>query len=129
MNKIFIDGGGNWKKIVDRYLTLSSFDEIYVFEPNPMFYNSYNKSNYKLIRKAIWIENSTLPFYISKDSNQIASSLLIEKFCKLNNDLIANYWEKSIDVECIDFSEWIANNFNINSIIISNLILIFFHFA
>lgn len=112
--KIFIDGGGNWKKIVDRYLALVEFDEIYVFEPNPLFYDSYNFSNYKLIKKAMWIEDAMMPFYISKDSNQVASSLFEDKFCKVNNELVSNYWNESIDVECIDFSKWLKDNFDLN---------------
>jgi FkbM family methyltransferase len=111
MSRIFIDGGGNWKKIVDRYLALANFDKIYVFEPNPFFYNSYDYSNYELIKKAIWVENTKMPFYISKDTNQVASSLFENKFCKVENKLVSNYWEKTIEVECVDFSEWIKKNF------------------
>jgi FkbM family methyltransferase len=121
MSKIFIDGGGNWRKIVDRYLSFANFDKICVFEPNPFFYNSYNHSNYELIKKAIWISNVKMPFYISKDNNQVASSLLEDKLCKVDNKLVSNYWEKKIEVECIDFSEWIKNNINFSDEVVLKL--------
>lgn len=108
MSDIFIDGGGNWKHIVDRYLKLTKFDEVYVFEPNPIFHDSYNDSHYKLIKKAIWTENGHLPLYVSKDENQVASSLLKEKLCKVKLKKVP-YWHKEpIEVECIDFSKWIS---------------------
>lgn len=111
MKKIFIDGGGNWKKIVDRYLALAEFDEIYVFEPNPLFYNSYTESKYKLIKKAIWIKDEKSKFFISKDQNQVASSLIEEKMCKVDGCLVKNYWLDPIEVECVNFSKWIFDNF------------------
>jgi len=112
MRKIFIDGGGNWKRIVDRYLALAEFDKIYVFEPNPIFYNSYETSDYDLIKKAIWTEDTKSNFFISKDANQVASSLLEEKLCKVDGGLVSNYWFDPIEVECINFSKWIFENFN-----------------
>lgn len=112
MSKIFIDGGGNWKKIVDRYLALANFDKVYVFEPNPLFHNSYNNSNYELIKKAIWTEDGKKKFYISKDLNQISSSLIESKFCKVNGELVANYWCDFIEVDCVDFGKWVLNKFN-----------------
>jgi FkbM family methyltransferase len=112
MAKIFIDGGGNWKKIVDRYLALADFDKVYVFEPNPLFYDSYKNSNYQLIKKAIWVENIKKNFYISKDENQVFSSLFENKLSKLKNELVDNYWSKTLEVDCIDFSQWVKDNFN-----------------
>lgn len=91
---------------------MANFDKIYVFEPNPLFYDSYDGSNYQLIKKAIWIKDERKHFYISKDTNQVSSSLLEEKFCKVNGALVANNWSDCIEVECINFSNWINNNFS-----------------
>lgn len=112
MAKIFIDGGGNWKKIVDRYLALADFDKVYVFEPNPLFYDSYRSSRYELVKKAIWVEDTKKFFYISKDENQISSSLFKNKLSKVNNELIDNHWLKTLEVDCINFSQWIKDNFD-----------------
>lgn len=109
-----MDGGGNWRRSVDRYLKLSKFDEVYVFEPNPAFYQSYEGSKFRLIKKAIWIEDCLMPFFPSKDENQVAGSLLSEKMCKIREEngtkLVSGYWRDTIEVECIDFSRWIKEN-------------------
>lgn len=89
---------------------LPEFDKIYVFEPNPTFYSSYDGSNFTLIKKAIWTEACTLPFYVSKDANQVASSILQEKLCKVNAEIRPFFYETPIEVECVDFSEWIKEN-------------------
>jgi len=107
---IFIDGGGNWRRIVDRYLKLATFDEVYVFEPNPMFHDSYDDSDYTLIKKAIWTNDGHLPLFISKDENQVASSLLEEKLCKVNSKVVPYWHEKPINIECVDFGKWIKEN-------------------
>ena len=114
MKHVFVDGGGNWRRSVDRYLKLSRFDEVYVFEPNPTFYQSYEGSGFNLVRKAIWVEDCTMPFFPSKDENQVAGSLLEEKMCKVREgeetNLVSGYWRETIEVECVDFSRWIREN-------------------
>lgn len=107
MKNIFIDGGGNNCKSVQKYLRLSKFDKVFVFEPNPIFHESYVQSNFELIRKAIWIEDCVKLFYVSKDQNQVASSLIEEKLCKVNSKIVPYWYEKPIQVECIDFSRWL----------------------
>lgn len=108
---VFIDGGGNDRILMEKYLAkLHPFHKVYVFEPNPLFYNSYNNSNLILIKKAIWISNGKLPFYLSTDPRQVGSSLLQEKLCKVNNKLVKDWTKDPIEVDCVDFSEWIRNN-------------------
>ena len=101
--RVFVDCGGNDRFLMERYLkTLPSFDKIFVFEPNPTFYNSYKGSNLIFIPKAVWTEDRTMQMYISKDTKQYGSSLIKER------DTI--FHEKPIEVECIDFSKWIKDN-------------------
>jgi FkbM family methyltransferase len=109
--RIFIDGGGNWRRIVDRYLKLATFDEVYVFEPNPIFHESYEGSDYTLIKKAMWTEDGHLPLYISKDDNQVASSLLEEKLCKVDSKVVPYWLENPVEVPCVDFSGWLKQTF------------------
>lgn len=108
---VFVDGGGNSRAWVDRYLPkLPKFHKVYVFEPNPKFHPSYNQSKFTLIKKAIWTEDCRKPFYVSKDERQVASSLLSEKLCKVDSEIIPYWYDEPLEVECIDFSRWIEDN-------------------
>lgn len=111
ITKVFIDCGGNNYSGVKKYTSrMGKFSKIYVFEPNPKFHSSYEESNVILLKDAVWIENTTMPFYISKDDSEIASSLLQEKLCKVNNQKIPYFKEEPLIVNCIDFSQWLKNN-------------------
>ncbi len=109
--EVFVDGGGNSRAWVERYMpNLPKFDKIYVFEPNPRFHPDYDQSGFTLIKKAIWTEDCRKPFYISKDERQVASSLLREKLCKVNSEIIPYWHDEPIEVECVDFSRWLEEN-------------------
>ena len=109
--RVFIDGGGNDRFLMERYLkNWLPFDKIFVFEPNPLFYNSYKGSNLIFIPKAIWTEDCKMPLYLSKDSRQVGSSIIKEKLCRIKDKMIKDFHEKPIEVECIDFSKWIKDN-------------------
>ena len=115
---ILVDGGGNDCNGVRRYLSkFPSFHKIYVFEPNPFFHKSYEESDFILIKKAMWTSNCTLPFHISKDERQVASSLLEDKLCKVNSEIKPYFYDEPINVECVDFSEWIKENIKPNHLL------------
>ena len=108
---VFVDGGGNDCNTINKYLKkFHNFDKIYVFEPNPFFHDSYRNSNFILVKKAIWTSNCQLPFYVSKDDRQIASSLLEDKLCKVNSEIKYFFHDETIQVECVDFGEWIKEH-------------------
>lgn len=109
---VFIDGGGNLSSLQKNYLTkfFPNFHKVFVFEPNPMFYDSYKDRKLTFIPKAIWTENCKKTFYLSKDNRQVGSSLLSDKLCRVNNKLIKDFSEKPILVQCVDFSEWLSKN-------------------
>lgn len=109
---VFIDGGGNLSNLQKNYLEkkFSRFNKVFVFEPNPLFYESYLDRKITFIPKAIWTKNYKMPFYISKDKRQVGSSLIKEKLCHVKNKFIKDFYEKPIYVDCIDFSEWIFAN-------------------
>lgn len=126
--EIFVDGGGNFREGIDRYLLNFNkhFNKVYVFEPNPVFYKSYDGSNFEFIPKAIWTHDGKMPFFVSKDARQVGSSLLKNKLCRTKDGvLIHSAWESAeceylgpdfhstpIEVECVDFSNWLKNNIN-----------------
>jgi FkbM family methyltransferase len=105
---VFIDCGGNDCSGVRKYTSkIGNFHKIFAFEPNPKFHNSYEGTNITLIKSAVWTENTTMPFYVSKDEREVASSLLSEKLCKVNNQKIPYFKETPLEVDCIDFSQWL----------------------
>src|ERR1700761_2758402 len=109
---IFVDGGGHSCSGIENYLPkIGNFNKVYVFEPNPVFHESYD-NRFKLIKKAIWTADCKMPFYLSKDDRQVSSSLLSNKLCKVNSKLVPFSHEDSIEVECVDFSHWLKNNIN-----------------
>jgi len=122
--QVLVDGGANSKNSVDRYIHLfgTPFDLIYVFEPNPLFHDSYHGSQYVLMPQAIWTEDCILPFYISKDTNQVGSSLFRHKLCRTKDghavsatdtgqEYMGNDFHlKPLDINCIDFSRWLRAN-------------------
>ena len=113
---VFIDGGGNDCIRMEKYLKkLGSFQKVFIFEPNSIFHESYKEREYTLIKKAIWIKDCILPFHVSKDQNQVASSLLKEKLCKVNSKIQPYFYENPINVECVDFSKWIKDNIDIST--------------
>jgi FkbM family methyltransferase len=110
---VFVDGGGNNRAGVDRYLQkMPPFHRIYVFEPNPLFHDEYD-GKLTLLKKAIWVEDCTLPFYLSRDPNQVSSSVIKDKLCKVGSDF-TSYHDDPIEVEAIDFSEWVRSNIKPN---------------
>lgn len=108
---IFIDGGGNSFQSVAKYLSKFPADKVYVFEPNPVFHQSYDNAPVTLVRSAIWTEDTYKRFFLSRDERQVASSLLEEKMCKRDDGSIGPFWRpENIDVKCVDFAAWIREH-------------------
>lgn len=109
---VFIDGGGNLSNLQQKYLEkrFPQFDKVFVFEPNPLFYNSYLSRKITFLPKAIWIKDCDKQFYLSKDKRQVGSSLLSDKLCRVNDKFVKDFHEKSIHVSCVDFSKWLLEN-------------------
>jgi FkbM family methyltransferase len=97
--KIFLDGGGHNGCSVKKYLNKYNPDEIYSFEPNPVF----KKSNPYLIQKAIWIYDGQVKLYLDSKHRLESSSIIKNK---------KHISDKYMIVDCIDFSKWIINKFN-----------------
>jgi len=84
--------------------------EIHSFECNPIFKNTLNKIDGIWFHNlAAWIYNGVVDFYVG---DELSSTLIKEK--ETGNIDVKN----PIQVECIDLSEWIVNNFDINDYII-----------
>ena len=112
MKKIFIDGGGHDGCTVRKLLKENKDYQIYSFECNPKFFSYYKKLPTTLIKKAIWVEDCTKQFFMQRSAVSGGSSL----FKKVN---LGGY--KVVNIECIDFSKWVLDNFNIDDYIILKL--------
>ena len=112
MRKIFIDCGGWIGGSVSIFRESELYDlsfEIYGFEPVPELAKAYRKlDNVILYESAAWIYNGKINLYIGERSD--GSSLIKEK-----HDVDS---EHPIKVECIDFSQWILENFDKDDYII-----------
>lgn len=108
--KVLIDGGSN-AAIGLNYASMGTFDTIYAFEPNPRFFTSYIGLSVTLIRKAIWIEDCEVPFYLCKQENQHGSSLFKNKLSDIRGRLVSFLHEEPITVGAVDFSRWLGEHF------------------
>jgi len=107
MKKIFIDLGYNLGQSTDFFYKLipdSSEYAIYAFEPDPRNSSKFDYSlpiNY--YKQAAWIYDGVIKFYLGDLS--FASTVNSTKTTRIKTD---NYTE----VECVDISNFIINNFN-----------------
>lgn len=107
---VLVDCGGNRCESVTNNLWKFpvNFQKIYVFEPNPSFHQGYEGSGYTLIRKAVWTSETTLPFYLSRDTRRAASSLYPEVPVAYRMPAI-HPEEPPLMVETVDLSAWLRS--------------------
>ena len=103
MRKIYIDCGSHDCKTVDDFEKKHEGFELFAFEPNDDFWELYNGKDLTLIKKAVWIDNCKKSFYKAKDD---VGSTLLENKISGGVD-----YSKSFIVDCIDFDQWIVDNF------------------
>lgn len=113
MDNYFIDCGSHnscssriFRKIFDPRCEY----HIYSFEIEPSFLKYYdNLKNHTLINKAVWIENGFKTFHLDTEQRKAGGSLI-----KKTNK---NRHKESIEVETIDFPQWLLDTFNKDDII------------
>lgn len=79
--------------------------KIFAFEAHPSVTTNYG-IDVTTIRKAAWIFDGELPFYVSKLPGYIQSSSVYRE--KRTGHLDKNH---PIKIQCIDFSKWLKDNF------------------
>ena len=106
MRKIFIDTGaynGDSIEIFLRDVSDAKEYEIFAFEPNPQCWPDERLKACTLIKKAVWIKDGWVDFYID---NENGSTILKDK---VTGDID---YENPIKVACVDLSKWIKKNFD-----------------
>lgn len=114
--KIFIDCGAHTGNNIKLFLKSEFYSdeyEIYAFECNPNLVKKFNKFddtvNFKLIQKAVWVEDGKMNFYLG---SALSSTLLSNKKTGGINE------NKFVEVESIDLDQWIKNSFSKDDYII-----------
>ena len=116
MKKIFLDCGTHYGEGLNNFIDVFNIDkewEVYSFEPNPYLWkehidnNEYDNIHY--INKAIYINNDSITFNIAYP-NTDASSIYKKH--------IGDNYHGSVEVECLDLSEFILNNFSKDDFIV-----------
>jgi FkbM family methyltransferase len=109
MSKVFIDCGGYNGCSVTYFR--ENYDPnyeytVYTFEPNEVYFECYsNFEKHVLVKKAVWIADTKLPFYLDWGDGD-GSSLMREKTTgNLDKD-------KPVMVHCVDLSSWIRRKFS-----------------
>jgi len=132
-NKIYLDCGGHFGEGLEVYIKHYNMDDtwnLFSFEPNnDSFEKLISNSNIKLkvnyIKKAVWVYNGVIKFNAeyppdSDVSDGEGSSLIDLDYWKPKSDFNPGAGDvfSSYDVECIDISNFILNNFEIDDFIL-----------
>ena len=113
--KILIDCGSNLGRVLEDFVNKRHGYIFYAFEPQPelsetldALINKYKNTSITLLKKAVWIKNETLKFYLATKwgSGYKDGSTLISNHT--NNSSAVDY-NHPIEVEAIDFNEWFLN--------------------
>lgn len=125
MANIFIDCGAHNGSSVRKFKSLihNAFEyKLFSFEANPVFFEEIEKTGTTLLKKAVWVENGKKDFFIvtkdkynSEDMRTGASTL---NQTKNEWNLKAHKETTSFEVDTVDFSSWLSNNFTKDDFII-----------
>jgi len=118
IRKVFIDCGVWTGDSIRAFQEFDNSFEIYGFECEPRLQKELeklsNEMKFYFVNKATWINNENIKLYPGVNDLTQSSSLLSEKKKYINK-------KNFIEVEAIDFSEWILNNFKKEDYIICKM--------
>lgn len=117
MRKVFIDCGGHCGCSIRKFRELhndSGEYEIYSFECNEDLFKYFEGLDVTLIPKAVWIENCTKKLYLGLDKQKQGSSLMEDKKTYIDTNVYR-------EVLCIDFPQWLKDNFTEEDYIVLKL--------
>lgn len=128
MRKIFIDCGYNEGQTTKKFKEFLDNDfEYFAFEANPYLFELFKDVNpfSNVQNKAVWIENTILPFYIvtmdrhGNKTTRTGASTLIESKSEWNMSIHKE--QEVVTIPSIDFSEFVQNTFDKDDYIIVKL--------
>ena len=110
---IFIDAGAYRGLYIKRFIASKYYKpdfNIFAFECNPVLSMLTYGLNVRVIKKAIWIYDGKIDFYISKKNPELVQGSSVYK-SKITCNLDI---ENPLTVECIDFSNFLYDNIREN---------------
>jgi FkbM family methyltransferase len=110
--KIFIDCGGHDGCSVIQFLWQRPGFEVVTFEPNPVFRGYYRYLPTQLVPRAVGEHDGTVTFTVDPIDGD-GSSIVPGKDIVFDNSL-ANYQCPTVEVGCIDLSNFVARNVSPN---------------
>ena len=118
VRKIFIDCGAWTGDSIRAFHEHDKTYEIYAFECEPRLKNTLielaDKFDFSYINKAVWVKDGILKLFLGKNDLTQSSSLLSEKKKYIVKD-------KPVEVDSIDFSQWILDSFHKEDLIICKM--------
>ena len=112
MKKVLLDCGANEGQSYDVFFkNRDDADqyEIHCFEPSPTFSSYLSEKSATYHQEAVWIEDGTMDFY--DKGNSLSGTIYKNKVDNKGGG-------EKIQVDCIDFSKFIIDNFNKDDYII-----------
>jgi FkbM family methyltransferase len=111
MSKVFLDCGANNGQSYDWFMENKGSDEwdVHCFEPSPEFVSSLSSKPMTYHQKAVWIEDGKDTFYVR---GGLSSTLYKNKQDNIKKQ------PQEVEVDTIDFSQFIMDNFNKDDYII-----------
>ena len=124
--KVYLDCGGHFGEGLEKYISMYGMNSewtIFSFEPNTSSFDKLIKNKEIVLdvffeNKAVWIEDGTIPFHAefppeTDISDGAGSSIMDLKFWKPKSDSNPGAGDvfDTYDVECIDISKFILENF------------------
>tara|TARA_B100000287_G_C20309695_1_gene653329 strand:+ start:71 stop:655 length:585 start_codon:yes stop_codon:yes gene_type:complete len=112
MKKVLLDCGANIGQSYDVFFkNRDDADqyEIHCFEPSPTFSSNLSEKSATYHQKAVWVEDGTMDFY--DKGNSLSGTIYKNKVDNKGSG-------EKIQVDCIDFSKFIIDNFNKDDYII-----------
>lgn len=136
MKQIFLDGGTHYGQGLQQFIQKYNITpewEIHTFEANPVTYNHFLEKNPHLLQhfninhynRALSNKNGVVTIHQetppNEDNSGMGSSIIsLDKWNPWGGTLRENFKTTS-EIECIDLSEFILNNFSKDDFIVSKI--------
>lgn len=120
---VYLDCGANTGAVLEDEIRKHPAREYFAFEPNPALMeplravkNRHPKTSIQLYNQAVWTEDSTMNFYLSRENSH--GELVTDGSTLLHGKVPVHPRSGRIDydhplqVQSVDFGQWILNTFS-----------------